>query len=385
MMKLSDLKCHPEYSKLIKHWEYVNDIYEGVSSWSNMSDRGLVPNEKTQIYLPKHEAESNSSWQNRLNSTHYNGLFRKGIKRYIDLMFYSEDKLEGDPNSDFFKFKDNLTIDNYSYKTLILDLALDNLMYGKSYAVIDSSPKPYINNINPQKVFNWCIENGELKEIWIKENQIIKNEIVNLIYCYKIGTIEIYQKNKTNLDKLRHINTDLDFIPICLIKSSRNNEIPFKDVADKTRSLYQKQSYHSKKIALCCNPIPVIKDPGRSLNDELIIGPNSFININDPNGSFKWEEPLALSLKESYREIEALKKEILDDISNYLLTPSDRQTAYASAIQLQQVEGNINTFLIFFKESISKLFTTFNKCFGNYSQISYNLSANIYQNDLDDV
>lgn len=384
-MKLSKLNFHPEYLKFIKTWDYLNDIYEGLSNWSKMTSKGLIPNEKTQAFLPKHEAESFSNWETRLNSTHYNGLFRKGIKKYLDLMFYTDDKLICDKNSPFFKFKDNITIDNYSYKTLVVELALDNLIYGRSYAVIDCLNKPCITTIKPQKVFNWCIENGELIEIWIQENEIYNNNIINLIYSYKIGVIDIFKKDESSIIKIKSIETDLDFIPICLIKSSRNNEIPFKDVADKTRSLYQKQSYHSKKISLCCNPVPVIKDPGRSVNDELIIGPNSFININDPSGSFKWEEPLALSLRESYREIEALKKEILDDISNFLITPSDRQTAYASAIQLQQVEGSINTFLIFFNESVSKLFTTFNKCFGDYSKVEYLLDPDIYKNDPNDL
>jgi hypothetical protein len=372
---------HPDYVKNVRTWEYLKDVYIGIESWTTLTNQGLMPNEKTQLFLPKNDGESQKSWLARINQTDWNALYAQGLRRFVDLTFYGDITLDGNQQSPFYLNKDNITKDNLGYLSYFRNLALHVLVCGHSYVLIDnnltekSSLKdlkerpPYFVTIEPTNLVNWGYDkfnNFEFAIIYSDQKMMSSTlEYYNIptYYYFTKGSIAIYQNlDDDKFSLVRTIQTGLDFVPIVKIKSVYNDNggFIFKSVADKNRILYQKQSYHGRKIALCCNPVPVLKDLNRNVDDELIIGPSNYINIQDPNGSFSWQEPLALSLRESAKEINDLTSALLSDIAQFLIQPLDRQSALASKIQTNQYESNLKSFTSSFVDGLNNLIQMYN-------------------------
>lgn len=394
---------HPDYVKNARTWEYLKDVYIGIESWTVLTNQGLMPNEKTQLFLPKNDGESQKSWLSRVNQTDWNALYAQGLRRFVDLTFYGDVTLDGNEQSPFFLNKENITKDNLGYLAYFRNLALEVLIYGHSYVLIDSNLSeksslkdlkerpPYFVTIEPTSLVNWGYDkfnNFEFAIIY-SEQKIMNNNLeyynVPTYYYFTKGTIAIYQNlDDDQFSLTKTIQTGLDFVPITKIKSVYNDNggFIFKSVADKNRILYQKQSYHGRKIALCCNPVPVLKDLNRNVDDELIIGPSNYINIKDPNGSFTWQEPLALSLRESAKEINDLTSALLSDIAQFLIQPLDRQSALASKIQTNQYESNLKSFTSSFLDGLNYLIQMYNTYNKSNDINMMNISSNVFNVSL---
>ena len=151
---------------------------------------------------------------------------------------------------------------------------------------------------------------------------------------------------------------------------------PLRALADKNRILYQLTSDHNRKVSLCCQPVPVLKDVMRG-DEPLEIGPNSFINLRDPNGSFQWVEPLALSLEQSRKDLDDLKASISNDAANFLTSPSDRQTAAATQLLTSPVEASLESFTANFSDGINQAIAIHNQMINCDCQVSISLDTKL--------
>lgn len=397
---------HPIYKKHIKDWEYLTCSYEGLRAWSEIGDAGLEPKGLAKFFLPKHPNESEKNWRSRFNQTEYPDFFAKGIKRMVDLAFQDGVVYEG-IDSAFYKNRNSIAENGYDFEYFIRDLARIVLLYGIGYVLIDSrlnvnstisdfekSP-PYFVLLNPMSVINWAIEDGCFQFLVTRQerSRLLHDgsyeDFIEYRYYYPGGCnvceSEIDSAGKEIVTLSEVYETGLDYIPIYTVKATYSDELsmPLRNIADKNRIYYQNLSYHRRKIALCCNPVPVIKDAGRNPNDSLVIGPDSYINIVDPNGSFTWAEPLALSLKESRDDLIKLKESLDDDIAQFLLSPVARQSATATEVMVQPVESSLESFLVVFLNGVNRLIDAYNYYCGSDVSTFVDVSSDIY--DTSDV
>jgi hypothetical protein len=358
--------------------------------------------------LPKHPDESEKNWRSRFNQTEYPNFYAKGIKRMVDLAFQDGIDYAG-VDSPFYENKNVIAENGYNFEYFVRELARNVLIYGIGYVLIDSdldinvsitnyqkSP-PYFVILNPMTVVNWSIEDNKFQFLVTcqKSNKLRSNGSYDAVIEYRYyysGGCDVYElvedEEESKIEKVKLVNsylTGLDYIPIFTVKGSYSEQLTFPliDIADKNRVYYQNLSYHRRKIALCCNPIPVIKDAARSVEDRLVIGPDSYINIVDPNGSFTWQEPLALSLKESREDLRELKQALDDDIAQFLLSPVARQSATATEVMVQPVESSLESFLVVFLNGLDSLIAEYNFYCGSDSTTLIDVSSDIY--DTSDV
>jgi hypothetical protein len=391
--------CHPDYLNNVHLWHYLDDLYYGSDRWLELSSSGFNPTDKTNLYLPRHAAESFGNWQNRINQSCYDDLFGKALRQFVDLIFKNEVDIISDlPNSDFFDHYQKL--DNFAThgdvflrQAALLSMRLGHCFIFIDFPIIDAknykeyselSPRPYWSLVHPKDLINWRCEfiNDQL----IFTLAVIKEEVyinfgdfeykkINQYRVYRPGSYEIYREyhnnsdNKTDNKYLLYssgqIISDYSYVPIVpVFGGSRLADCvsipPLRGLADKNRILYQLTSDHNRKVSLCCQPVPVLKDALRA-DEPLEIGPNSFINLRDPNGSFQWVEPLALSLEQSRKDIEDLKASISYDAATYITTPSDRQTAAATQLLTAPLESNLFTFAAIFSDGINKAIAIHNQ------------------------
>lgn len=393
---------HPEYQRNIKTWEYLTCSYEGLGAWSQITANGLQPKGLAKFFLPKHPDESEKNWRSRFNQTEYPDFYAKGIKRMVDLAFQDGIDYAG-VESPFYKNRNSIAENGYNFEYFIRELARIVLLYGIGYVLIDSElginssigdyqkTPPYFVVLNPMIVVNWSIEEQQLQFLVTRQesSKLMANGrwqgIIEYRYYYPGGcdVYEVEPGENSKVEQVREVGrflTGLNYIPIFMVKGTYAEGItlPLRNIADKNRVYYQNLSYHRRKVALCCNPVPVIKDAARSPDDALIIGPDSYINIVDPNGSFSWQEPLALSLKESRDDLIQLQESLNDDIAQFLLSPVARQTATTTEVMVQPVESSLESFLVVFLNGIDILIAGYNRYCGSDSVTLVDVSSDIY-------
>lgn len=386
---------HPDYDSNYHLWGYLDDLYYGSDRWLKLENSGFKPTDKTALYLPRHAAESFENWHNRINQSCYDDLFGKALRQFVDLIFKNGVNLLFADDSEFLRHYENL--DNYGThggiflrQAALMSMRLGHCFVFIDFPVIDAnnydeynqlSPRPYWSLIHPKDLINWRCEfiDNQLvftlavikEEIYINSGEFGYKKI-NQYRVYRPGHYQIYREydDKSNKKAIimyssGYFVSDYGYVPIVpVFGGSRLGDCvsipPLRGLADKNRILYQLVSDHNRKVSLCCQPVPVLKDVMRG-DEPLEIGPNSFINLRDPNGSFQWVEPLALSLEQSRKDIDDLKASISYDAATYLTTPSDRQTAAATQLLTSPLEASLYTFAASFSDGINKAIAIHNK------------------------
>ncbi len=388
---------HPDYVDSIGLWHYLDDLYYGSDRWLELTKAGFKPTDKAALYLPRHAAESFENWQSRINQSCYDDLFGKALRQFVDLIFKNGVNLLSSVDSEFLRHYENL--DNYGTHgdVFLRQLALVSMRLGHCFIFIDFpvinvknyqeyselSPRPYWSLISPQNLINWECEFIDNKLVFTLA--VIKEEIytrvgefgyqkINQYRVYRPGVYSIYREtdkaeNKTDNKFVLHSFGDFiseyAYVPIIpVFGGSRLGDCvsvpPLRGLADKNRVLYQLTSDHNRKVSLCCQPVPVLKDAMRG-DEPLEIGPNSFINLRDPNGSFQWVEPLAVSLQQSRKDLDDLKASIAVDAAIFLTSPSDRQTSAATYLLASPVEANLTSFVVNFSDGINRAIAIHNQ------------------------
>lgn len=407
--KFSVFEKHPDYVEKIQIWNYINDLYLGSASWLEITSRGVSPTNKTHQYIPRHPAETVENWIARINATYYDDVFARAINRFVDLLFRDAPQYSGEGGEDFFKDAQAINYAGMSADLFYVGLALSTMLYGHTFVLVDypvvddvityadyvsNRMCPYWVEIAPQQLINWETEiiNGVEKFKYAVIEEIFHesvgygHELISQVRILKPGAWEIWRKREDGQEYLHDTGiTSLDFVPLVPIYGSRFTTLAtskplFKGLADKNRTLYQLTSDHLRKVSLCCNPTPVLKDQMRSPDEPLEIGPNSFVNLRDPNGSFTWEEPLALSIEQSRKTLEDLKASIDFESAQFLSNPSDRQSAAATGLMTNPVEATLATFSRFFAQGIETAIKYHCAYFGDDANVKVEFKYDIYPN-----
>jgi len=397
-------KYHEDYD--FKLWNYLEDLYIGSSRWLEITDSGFYPTPRTGFYLPRHPGENSQNWISRINATFYDDLFAKALRRFVDLIFRSGVAFSGE----FPEFAANystLSLEGVGGDAFLAAIALDAMLYGHCFILIDypvnsathyadylsKNFHPYFVKILPQNLTNWESRLVDGKRVFTRAE--VRNFRKGKIeyYVYEPGVWTRYQEIEPFDGSAFAIASQgenpLEIVPIVPVYGGYSQRFavslpPLKSLADKSRTLYQLTSDHYRKVSLCCHPVPVLKDLMRSEEEALEIGPNSFINLRDPAGSFNWAEPLATSLIQSRTDIKDLRSQISDELANYLLTPSQRQSATASQLLTSPLEASLANFIRSFVLGINDAIAVYGLYLGLRIDYKIELEYDVFPNALKD-
>jgi hypothetical protein len=368
-------QLHRDYLANLPQWEYLDDLYVGSSAWLQMTNGGFEPTDRTQLYIPRHVAETFDNWRSRINGCHFDDLFSQAVRRFVGMVLLGGLRFDN-PDSDFVKYIDTIDVLTGNAEALISRLAIASMTYGHTYVMVDypvvvfetladylnSGAMPYWVQIDPQNFLDWRTDiiDGKLRFTYAMV-RVVEDETI-YFYDYSLTSwskyLQFVYEGSIYYRLVDSGSLNWRFIPIVPLyggipTGACTSIPPLKAIADKNRTLYQKVSDHYRKILLCCHPVPVLRDSMRSQDEPLEIGANSFLSISDPNGSFKWEEPLALSLEQSRRDINDLRESIARDSADFLTEPADRQSASATNLLTHPVESSLASFIRTFQAGIN--------------------------------
>ena len=392
---------HADYSANIAIWQYLSDLYQGSKSWLNLTLKGFEPTSATECYLPKHPGETPENWRSRINATHFDDLFAQAVRRFVGMIFRDGLQFTGDGDDEFISDINSIDLLQGNAEALISGLAIDAMVYGHCFVMVDypaiafedysdylnSEAAPYFVKYLPQQLLNWDTQliKGKLRFTHVLLESLEDGET----YYYEHTLFNWRKYHKTLVEGeiiytlIGQGSVSRDYIPLVPLYGGLPTGIcesipPLRAIADKNRTLYQLTSDHYRKMSLCCHPVPVLKDLMREQGQPLEIGPNAFVELRDPAGSFSWEEPLALSLEQSRKDLEDLRQSIAKDSADFLTNPADRQSASATNLLTHPVEASLANFIRTFSSGINDAIAIYYEMVDLDSPPKIVLEANVF-------
>lgn len=358
----------PKYLKYLPEWNYLRDMYEGVSAWSRLEGGGLVPTEKALGYLPRHPEESSEEYNHRFAMTDFPGAFASSLGEYADLMFANGVQLKESPDW-FREHWRSLSDTGQSGEALLPEVALLAMTYGVVHLFVDySGGRPWWVPILPTQVVNWGEEriDGRLRLTHVSIETIRENGDRVLTryerggawrrwrYEKEDGKYIFHQEDSGVLQAMGAPLTEIPLVPVHVSATRKGLMIgdrPFRPLADKAKVLYQVLSDYRRKMKLCNTPVPVLYDPTGS-SEDVVISPNRIIRLQCPEAYFKWVETSTESLRVSREELRDLTEEIAIDSAKFLTNPKARISSMASDLSTIPLQATLFGFSKIFLDAV---------------------------------
>ena len=117
--------------------------------------------------------------------------------------------------------------------------------------------------------------------------------------------------------------------------------LPLLSLANLSLDWFREYSDLKELLHRCALPVTVLKDPGRPPGQPLTLGPNSLVEIRDPNGSLSFAEPSGGSLDKHLQHLQSIEKLIDRSTLSFLFSGSGDRTATQAELESAQLQANI--------------------------------------------
>lgn len=388
------------YQQQAPDWRFLEDVYQGVSAWSDCTETGgIKPNSRSQNYLPQEPGEDAEDYAYRLRSSPFDDKFAQAIRDYVGLIFSNGLRLVDVPQP-IMDAWDNLDGHGGNGNRVLSRLAMRSLRRGHTFCLVDypgNDPtiktladslargrSPFWVEVSPLQVLNWRFaQSGNqhvLQQVTIQVEHVepagLYGETFETRYLvlkpgrWELYRIEVSQREKrVELPKLiasgrigrlrRGRFVELDHIPLrCIYGGDRVGHFmsnpTLLTLARLNITHYQVSSDHRQKMHRCCFP-QAVRVGGQG--EDLVLGPKVIVDV-PIGGSFGWAEPRSDSLDKSRQEVADLEQKMDFLGADYLVKPGDRQAAKTTEVQATKVESELYLFASDFAAGITDCLTS---------------------------
>lgn len=390
---------HPEYLSVKSEWDYLSDIYQGITAWSDIKNGVCTPSAIASGYLFRHPAETPAEYGHRFALTEYPGSFQLALNEYVDLMF--ADGITVEASESVMATWGRLTPESMSGDVFLPWLALQSLLFGVYHVFVDfEGDRPIWKPISPRQLINWEIKVVDgFKELSFAAIETLKSPGVReLTHYYSDGRWEkwlysfdqessefVFGVPRTGVLEFRSKPATL--IPLVSVRLTEHGDMitgdrPFRRLADKTKALYNVLSDYRRKMKLSNTPVPVLYDP--LADADLTISPNRVLRLSGPDCFFMYTETSVESLEASRTEMLTLQTDISRESASFLKTPTSRVSAGATNLSTVPLQASLFGFSRNFVAAISKIFALHQKYIGDSEPVRIEIVPSVKEQQAKD-
>lgn len=386
-----------EYTEMLPNWRYLDDLFQGISRWSEIRENHFLPTPRSQLFLPKRPGESKEEYIFRFNITEFDDGFSEALIGYTDLMFENGIKLTA-PDW-FLEQWESISDTGLSGEAFLPQVALSVFRFGVAHIFVDwdeDKGYPTWQLIEPTYVVSWKVQDdnpslleyatlfmGKTEEGLLYRRYYSSGEwIEQLHFEVEIDGQRRIEYKVVDTGQLMVKSKPIPLIPLVPIHSSAYRPslmigyLTFRDLADKSRILYNVTSDYRRKMALVSTPVPVRYDP-MGEQEDVILSPSRILDLRSPDARFGWTEPPTASLEISRQEKMDLEAKISLESSKFLQTPQSRQSAAASALSVEPLQSRLVGFVTQFLDGMADVLALHQAFMGVDSEIEMEIVPRI--------
>lgn len=302
-----------DYDEMRPDWDMIQTLLDGTRA---MRDAGME-------YLPKHVAESDETWKNRLETCTLLNVTSITLDAWVGKPFSEPIAISDDVPQQIQDLFANFDLQGNDLRTVLRTWFKTGLAKKIGYVLIDfpklepradgqprtleddrtEGLRPYAVEVKPENLLfiHDTLVNGhkvvDQARIYEQIKRLDPNgwteTAVNQIRVLKPGVVEIHEeiynrrKKKSEYKKVDEWQTGLDFVPLIPFEADPEKP-PLLDLAYLNVRHWQSTSDQIAVITVA--RFPMIGCSGALAEDSLKVGPNKWLHIPDPQGKFYYVE-----------------------------------------------------------------------------------------------
>ena len=366
---------HPKLAEVVTDLELVADC------WDLLGGRGK------ERHLPKEGGEPKEAYQARVRRSSYPSFYRDGLSAFAGVL--SRYQLRGVQKSLQDAAQD---IDGEGNSLKAWGMSVDALVLrdGGALLMADMPPgvpenraaelaqgrRPVFSVAERRNVLNWRVAKVGRKRVPISVTVLEWHEVKDGDFGLKMEPrYRVMQGGEWRLLKITgdggkgansshrvEVVTDeqgrpqegvfvganneaLQYPPVVWYGASRDGfgegGLPLLSLANLTLDWFREYSDLKELLHRCALPVTVLKDAGRTPGQPLTLGPNSLVEIKDPNGSLTFAEPSGGSLDKHLQHLQEIEKLIDRSTLSFLFSGSSNRTATQAELEGAQLQATI--------------------------------------------
>lgn len=359
---------HPALEEVYRELDLVADCWE------------LLRGEAKERHLPKEEGEPKKAYQARVRRSSYPSFYRDGIGAFAGVL--SRYELRGvqkgllDASQDIDGEGNSLKAWGMAADALCLRdggcLLMVDMPQGKAESRAEElaqGRRPVFSLAERRNVLNWKltkvgrrriptlvtilewheVEDGDYGSKLEPRYRVMKGGGWQLLAIKGDGTggkgasysVELVEQGQF----LGSDGQPLAYPPVVWYSATRDGfgegGLPLLSLANLTLDWFREYSDLKELLHRCALPVTVLKDAGRTPGQPLTLGPNSLVEIKDPNGSLTFAEPTGSSLDKHLQHLEGIEKLIDRSTLSFLFSGGGERTATQAELESAQIQANI--------------------------------------------
>jgi hypothetical protein len=359
---------HPILDEVMGDLERVADCWDGL--------RGNAKNR----YLLKEGGEPEQAYKARLERSSYPSFFRDGIHAFAGVLsryelrgvqstlLAGETDIDGEGNSlrawgmaaDALALRDGGCLLMCDMPKGSVESRADELIQGR---------RPMFSIAERRNVLNWKLQKVGRRKIPILVTVLEWHEVEDGDYGSKLEPrYRVMKGGEWRLFSLKSDGVEgaaanytlkeeafgdftgsngqpLQHPPVVWYSATRDGfgegGLPLLSLANLTLDWFREYSDLKELLHRCALPVTVLKDAGRVPGEPLTLGPNSLVEIRDPNGSLTFAEPTGSSLDKHLAHLEGIEKLIDRSTLSFLFSGGGERTATQAELESAQIQANI--------------------------------------------
>lgn len=349
--------------------------------------------EAGQTYLPQHEQESDSNYDERLNSTTLFNMLELTLDSLVGQPFSSEIQLDEsapDPIKDILKDVnlqgDNVTVFSRewfreamakSFAHVLIDMPVKREREdGRQRTREDDmreQRRPYWVLVSPENVLaiHAETENGQekLTHVRIKEDFVERNgfteQIVERIRVLEPGSFEVFEKRRVskNSKKFKWVNVDggttgLDFVPFLTFYANRTSiqtgKPPLEDLAHLNIRHWQSTSDQINVLTVARFPMLAVSGASDTSGGVMAIGPRQLLGTKDPQGRFYYVEHTGKAISAGRQDLVDLEDMMASYGAEFLKRRPGNMAATNRALNSAEATSALQDAAIRFNDALNR-------------------------------
>lgn len=372
------------WDSMINKWDMIETLLGGTEA---MRDAGVA-------YLPQHEEESNTNYQERLSTNVLLNKFEQTLDNYVGRPFSDPVELNDDVPEEIVTLTDNIDLQGNNITVFCREWFRQGMAKGFAHCLIDfptmddseresrtladdraEGRRPYWVLIKPENVIFAAADIIEtdkgiqefLTHVRIKEVVTERDGFTEVAHeqvrVLEPGLFYVYRKvvakgkRKPEWRIIESGVTGLDFVPLVTFYASRQDLMlakpPLEDLAHLNIRHWQSNSDQQNVLTVARFPMLAVAGATDASGSAMRIGPRQLLGTKDPNGKFYYVEHTGKSIAAGRDDLKDLEEQMSTYGAAFLKRKTGDETATARALDSAESVSPLQDMTLRFIDSVN--------------------------------
>lgn len=364
-------------------WDMMNTILAGTQA---MRESG-------ETYLPRHDSESMSNYNERLNRCTLFNMTELTLNTWVGKPFSDPVKLNEDVPQEIINISEDIDLQGDSLTVMARDWFREALSKSFAHILIDmpSLPdttngqartkaddlrmniRPYWSLIRPENVIfaesrmingREMLTHVRIRETIVKRIGFVET-IVERIRVLEPGTFAVWELTPKSKSSKKMVwaevesgQTGLNEIPLVTFYADRSGLMegkpPLEDLAHLNIRHWQSTADQINILTVSRFPMLAVSGAADQTGDTMVIGPRQLLGTKDSAGRFYYVEHSGRAISSGKDDLADLEEQMASYGAEFLKRASGNQTATGRALDSSEAMSPLQDMVIRFTESMNE-------------------------------